>query len=193
MSRPADLTSRANESAREHWAMGQARDVYLLFRGSSSTDVAYAVDEDHPPGPIGTTEHALGVAPQLPQLDIESAVRHLEASAHEQSEGRCAQYVREAIEAGGLTVPLPRPRYAKDYSPVLIEIGFREVSPDGYTPLRGDVAVIQPPANRVEGHIQMFNGHIWISDFRQRTDLYPGPAYRRDQPAYRLFRWPLRP
>lgn len=37
------------------------------------------------------------------------------------------------------------------------------------------------------GHIQMYNGSIWISDFKQ-GDFWPGKGYRKHQPHYEIFR-----
>lgn len=151
-----------------------------------------------PPGPVGvhppvastggSTATDASSATRAQRFDITRAVRHLDQNAHGVSQGRCARYVREAIEAGGLTIPLPRPVYAKDYAPSLEAIGFVEVAAEGYSAQTGDVAVIQPPSGRTEGHIQMFNGSIWVSDFKQRSDIYPGPAYRNEAVAYRIFR-----
>ena len=39
------------------------------------------------------------------------------------------------------------------------------------------------------GHIQMYNGNIWISDFKQLRDFWPGSGYRTYQPPYVIYRW----
>ena len=65
----------------------------------------------------------------------------------------------------------------KDYGPSLLRAGFREVPP-GSTLLSGDVAVIQPyPGGNSSGHMTMYDGTQWISDFRQRS-MYLGPVSR---------------
>ncbi len=51
-----------------------------------------------------------------------------------------------------------------------------------YLPDKGDIAVFQPPDKEHEhGHIQMYNGKIWVSDFKQegKDGFWPGPAYRQ--------------
>jgi len=53
------------------------------------------------------------------------AVRHLQRRAEATSHGRCARYVREAIERGGIT--LQRTESAHNYGPSLREAGFRDV------------------------------------------------------------------
>src|SRR5271156_1771011 len=47
--------------------------------------------------------------------------------------GKCAEYVRKALEAGGLnTVGHPSP--AKDWGPTLIRIGFQAIADTSYNP-----------------------------------------------------------
>ena len=143
-----------------------------------------------PPGAIGTTP-----APPVPvaasadkKFSIEDAVRHLDKSAHAKSQGKCARYVREAIEAGGVTIPPPRPLYAKDYGPKLVELGFSKLDPKDYAEQKGDVVVFEPPSGEIAGHIQMHNGKTWVSDFVQGEGIYPGPAYRKQEVAHEIFR-----
>lgn len=122
------------------------------------------------------------------KYSIDDAVKHLDANAHDKSQGQCAKYVRQAIEAGGVTISQPRPLYAKDYGPKLAELGFSKIAAEGYTPQKGDIVVLQPPTGQSAGHIQMYNGSTWESDFVQGTGLYPGPAYRKDEVAYEIYR-----
>ncbi len=121
-------------------------------------------------------------------IDIEKAVAHLDKHAHSTSQGQCAKYVRQAIEAGGVTIPPPRPLYAKDYGPTLIALGFAELNAEGYVAEKGDVGVFQPPSGQTAGHIQMHNGTTWVSDFIQGSGIYPGPAYRKEKVAYVIYR-----
>jgi hypothetical protein len=108
------------------------------------------------------------------------AVRYLQANARLSSLSRCAEYTRRAIEAGGLRIA-----HAKDYGSSLVGAGFREVYG---TPQRGDVVIIQAITGHPYGHMAMFDGQIWISDFRQLHGFYPGQAYRTMKPAYKVFR-----
>ncbi|QDQ29321.1 CHAP domain-containing protein [Chitinimonas arctica] len=119
-------------------------------------------------------------------MDIDKAVKLLNARAHPSSHKRCAHYIGRALEAGGAIIA--KPRYAKDYGPALLSIGFRAVPKTGYLPQKGDVIVLDPPQGKIAGHIQMFNGDIWVSDFNQHAEIYPGGAYRREQVDYRIYR-----
>ncbi|HED4180838.1 TPA: C40 family peptidase [Enterobacter mori] len=113
------------------------------------------------------------------------ALTHLRSRALGRSHHECATFTREAIEAGGIR--LERTRNAKDYGPSLLRAGFREV-PSGSMLRSGDVAVIQPyPGGSSSGHMTMYDGTQWISDFRQ-SSMYPGPGYRASHPAYKIYR-----
>lgn len=122
------------------------------------------------------------------RVKVDDMIKHLDAHAHATSQGQCAKYVRLAIEAGGVTIAPPRPVYAKDYGPKLASLGFSKVDAADYTPQKGDVVVIQPPKGQTAGHIQIYNGTTWVSDFVQGSGIYPGPAYRKEKVAYEIYR-----
>ncbi|MFZ4833744.1 N-acetylglucosaminidase [Rouxiella sp. Mn2063] len=109
-----------------------------------------------------------------------------------------------ALEAGGIKIPVPRIRTlasACDYGPSLQEKGFDPIFTHSgagkaeFTSLvipgqqAGDVVVIQPIAGHPDGHIAMFNGLHWVSDFVQYKGFYPGPSYRNIKPAFILYRY----
>ncbi len=132
---------------------------------------------------------------------IDNAVDWLNNNAHESwrdAKGQCAKYCRNALEAGfGLEkdaflgkTPVP----ARQYGPFLESQGFQPVNTTNY--LKGDIAVIQgypgatsDPSGVPYGHIQMYNGNIWISDFKQLRDFWPGGGYRSNQPSFVIYRW----
>jgi hypothetical protein len=117
--------------------------------------------------------------------NVEAAVQYLDTHASGHSRGRCAEYTRNAIEHGGLV--LERHQSAKDYGLSLEHDGFVEMMGDDYR--RGDVVVIQPIPGHPHGHMAMFDGEHWVSDFKQRT-LYPGESYRAHKPRYVVYRHP---
>ena len=55
----------------------------------------------------------------------------------------------------------------------------------------GDVAIIQPIAGHPHGHMAMFNGTQWVSDFKQQHGLYPNTAYRSLKPPFTIYRYQL--
>jgi hypothetical protein len=88
------------------------------------------------------------------------------------------------VETGEFSAPPPH----------LIKYGFKEISAEAYDiskdPLRGDIAVIQsyPGASTGHGHIAMYSGDKWVSDFIQK-DMWSGPGYRKNKPAFKIYRW----
>ncbi|WP_434114363.1 CHAP domain-containing protein [Paraburkholderia caffeinilytica] len=91
--------------------------------------------------------------------------------------------MRKAIESGGIS--LHHAHYAKDYGPLLEAVSFRQAT--------GDVIVIQPAPGNPSGHMAIFDGSIWVSDFKQthpgQQSFYPGPSYRQSQPTYKIYRY----
>jgi len=103
--------------------------------------------------------------------------------------GRCAKYVRLALEDGGMKTD-GRPVSAKDYGPFLLKKGFKEISGGNDKP--GDIVVFEgfkgPKSNHPDGHIQMYNGNDWVSDFIQ-TGFWAGSDYREVEPNHKYYRW----
>ena len=94
-----------------------------------------------------------------------------------------------AIQAGGCPTYI-HPASAKEYDTFLPKLGFKSIPLTDYRPVKGDIIVIKPPQNQSEhehGHIAMYNGKKWISDFMQR-DMYGGSIYRKNGTEYYLFR-----
>lgn len=119
--------------------------------------------------------------------DKDKAVQHLNANARASSKGFCARFVRHAVSAGGIDVPPTSS--AKDYGPSLIAAGFQEISPTPSNYEKGDVVVIQPATGHSHGHMAMYNGTQWVSDFKQQNGLYPGETYRTEKPDYKVYRY----
>jgi hypothetical protein len=81
-----------------------------------------------------------------------------------------------------------RPREAKGYGPFLISKGFRAVPNANYSPRKGDIVVIQPyVGGNPSGHIAMYDGSRWISDFKQ-ADFWGGKGYRAHKPPHTFYR-----
>jgi hypothetical protein len=134
-------------------------------------------------------------------LDVDKAVKHLNDNAttfnhalkrFNRPIGNCALYVRRALEAGGVFIK-NYPGLAKEYGPYLEKAGFHKLSPrpqPDYDAQKGDVVVIQNYEPRKAGHIAIFNGRDWVSDFvpPQRGSIWAGPGYRQYKPPYEVYR-----
>lgn len=124
---------------------------------------------------------------QIMPWQVDLAVKHAQTHAEPHSTSQCAKYTRQAIEAGGVT--LQRHGSAKDYGASLVKIGFMALESNAsYKPIQGDVVVISSFKGHPHGHMAIFDGKQWISDFKQRT-LYPGNAYRKAKPAFKVYRY----
>lgn len=104
------------------------------------------------------------------------AVEYLKSHAKDHSQNACALYVRRAIGAGGCPTFL-QPPSACDYEMFLPDLGFVKVSEKGYAPQIGDVVVFSAIKGHKHGHICMYNGTQWVSDFKQRS-MYSAAAYK---------------
>lgn len=102
-------------------------------------------------------------------LGVAEAVSVLETHAAAVPTGKCAVNVQRALEAGGLGGE-GHPVEAREYGAYLKAKGFAAISSSGYKPRKGDIVVVQP-GNGVgrHGHIAMFDGARWISDYRETT------------------------
>lgn len=126
-------------------------------------------------------------------MDVEAAARHLRDNSRARFEdlpvqpgeqgGSCARHVRDAIEADRKTkldlalVPLreykgEETRLAKDYGPALVAAKFAAIVPDAaalgtYRPRAGDVVVFDGFPGHEAGHMAMYDGNEWVSDFKQ--------------------------
>lgn len=109
----------------------------------------------------------------------------------------CAKYTRLAIEYGFIFttgLKLQTTRYAKDYGLNLEAAGFTVIGSNCcFTPQPGDVVVIQPCPGHLHGHMQIYDGQYWISDFRQNT-FWPSDrntsAWQVYKPSWTLYRFP---
>jgi len=125
--------------------------------------------------------------------DIQKACNWVHTHAANSSLHACAKYVRMGIEAGGVSTS-GRPNWAWKYINYLPTIGFKFIdkvdnSYQGergpYKPEPGDIAVYTKGGDKsVPGHICMWTGAEWASDFRQRNMI----VYSNTKQAY-IFRF----
>lgn len=122
--------------------------------------------------------------------NLSAALKHLVSSASGTAKHQCAKYVRMAIEAGGIST-VGRPVSACKYKNFLPSIGFNfigkitgkvnQASWSKRNARPGDIAVMD---HGEHGHICMWSGTCWISDFKQ-SNMWP---YGGDGTCY-IFRY----
>jgi LysM repeat protein len=122
-------------------------------------------------------------------FSINEFVNALNNKALSRSVGKCAKYVRLALEAGAGNTK-GHPVAAKKYGPTLNQIGFREVDTNQYTPQKGDVVVFDQHTDAKKthpyGHIAGYTGTQWVSDFKQRN---MNPYRGAPNVPYKIYRY----
>ena len=115
--------------------------------------------------------------------DIDASVRYLEKHAHDKSQHYCSRYVSDALEAGGFKPDRPGSAYQYWSEKRLEKIGYVEIDkPTSFK--KGDITVTENTPKHKDGHIAMYSGDRWISDFRQKSEnVY------RDQPKVHYYRY----
>lgn len=120
----------------------------------------------------------------IPGYDYEKAVKFATNQAASTPQGQCGRYCRLALMEGGLKIKWPWPGSAKGYSTFLPKFGFKEVPTTNYQPMKGDIVVMQAIGTHIHGHIQIYNGEKWVSDYIQPR-FYP---YISSRPKFQIFR-----
>ena len=125
---------------------------------------------------------------QTYSFDAEKASKYLNENGQEKSIHFCAWYTMRALQTGGCPAIILPAQWYRYFMPI---VQFEEVKQEGYEPKKGDVVVFERPAWRSWkhisqwwGHIAMYNGEQWISDFKQK-DMNP---YKKPVP-YRIYRY----
>lgn len=122
------------------------------------------------------------------RYDPEGAADYVAAHALPKSKTMCAWYVMRAMQSGGGCPIGILPAYA--YAKTLPQMGFEEVANEGtkdYEPKKGDISVLPQNDRSAFGHIAIYNGKQWVSDFEQKKGIYPGTAYSKAA-KYQIFR-----
>jgi hypothetical protein len=98
----------------------------------------------------------------------------------------CAKHCRFAFEAAGMNTA-GHPVDAKDYGPFLLSHGATKIAMDDqYQEQKGDVIVFEGTNRHPHGHIEIFDGSVWVSDFIQHG-LSPYPL--SETPSFQIFRF----
>lgn len=125
------------------------------------------------------------------KMDTAKAVSYASSNAAGSSKGKCALYVRQALAAGGLTqFNNDHPASAYQYGPYLTKAGFSKIGGGTYSKnaeglgglQAGDVVVFDRVSGHPDGHIAIYTGSQWVSDYKQSTmssnpSDYTGGAY----------------
>lgn len=103
---------------------------------------------------------------------VADACRTLERNIRPRSAASCAMYVRLAVEAG-LHLPANKLQgvlgNARDFARTLGKVGFAPVDWQKWSPQPGDILAQQEMPGHAYGHVSMFSGRLWMSDYLQKN------------------------
>jgi hypothetical protein len=121
-------------------------------------------------------------------LNREKLAGWMDAHALAYSSHHCALFCRLGMEAAGMsTADRPRSGDAADYGPFLLRHGAHVVALNLYTPQVGDTVIFDKTAQHPNGHMEMYDGRHWVSDFMQhRFSPYRDAASTPSFTIYRL-------
>lgn len=102
---------------------------------------------------------------------------HAIRNAHDKSVSRCALYVRRALQAAGYKVT-PQPSAYMYNNGEMAKMGFKKIPTINYRPQVGDVIVFNKTPKNPHGHIQIYSGTQWVSDFKQNIMMIYGENHR---------------
>lgn len=124
---------------------------------------------------------------QVYSYDKDKAAKYITENALDKSHTCCAWFVMRAMQDGGCPIGI-LPAWAYRYALPLY--GFREIYEDrgrdcsaSIMLQKGDIVVIPKGSYSFWGHIAMYDGSQWVSDFKQK---HMSP-YRKTV-KYRIYR-----
>ena len=135
-------------------------------------------DVESKPDPEGAT--AAGGGSGRANAAADYATSH----AHPKSTHYCARYVANSLQAAGYKFERQGMAYQYVTNGILPKMGFSQVDM-GQPPRKGDISVIGPRRPGHAGHISIFNGENWVSDFIQRRES----PYAQLTPSQWMTRW----
>lgn len=131
-----------------------------------------------------------------PCLNVSNFVTFMNQQAKGKTDSghNCAQAVKNGLNNGfGGKQGDSLHNGPQNYGPGLENLGFMAIN-NNSSLKPGDIMIFQPPGGNQYGHIQMWNGNNWVSDYVQpnRPDGYPGPGsyYKQKNPSNQLYRDP---
>jgi|GEM_PF-2256996 hypothetical protein len=133
----------------------------------------------------------LGVTDDMADRDLNLSSKAVKASIYatihalNKSKKKCAAYVRQALNSQGIDIG--RSQYAKDYGKGLVQAGFSPVNISPNRAKAGDVVIFQAVPGHRSGHMAIYNGKNWVSDFNQKS-FYVANGYTKGK--YTIYRKP---
>jgi len=171
------VTTNSNLNFREGPATKYSKIVTLnkgtsvTYYGKDQTDSVWAVTNQ---GYAHTDYLNLGGGSSSSSVlkKAEVAADYARQHAHPKSQGWCAKYVANALEYAGFKFTRQGSACFYHTKGILKGMGFTNISKPGSFK-KGDIAVHGCNSAHEYGHIQIYDGSGWYSDFKQKsTNVY---------------------
>ena len=144
---------------------------------AAGTPTAQASTEGATPGTEATQASAGGDGGTGSAMSVKAA-DEITSAAGKESKHACAKYVRTGLQKAGYKFESQPSAYQYATNGIMESMGFSPIDP-GSAHAKGDVAVIGANSKHKHGHIQIWNGSTWVSDFVQNPSKmgpYKGPS-----------------
>ena len=100
--------------------------------------------------------------------DAQKAADYATQNAKNKSTGFWARYVANALEDAGFKFTRQSSAYMYHTKGILTNMGFSSIN--GGSPQKEDIYVEDATKTHQDGHIAIYNGSNWVSDFIQKSD-----------------------
>lgn len=131
------------------------------------TDKGYA-SSSYLSGSGGSSGGSSGGNKSAALKKAEAAADYAKSKAHPKSTGWCAKYVANALQNAGFSFTRQGSACFYHTKGILKGMGFTNISKPGSL-RKGDIAVHGCNGAHPHGHIQIYNGGKWYSDFAQNS------------------------
>lgn len=120
-------------------------------------------------------------------MDKDKLVKHMDDTGgkNKKSLHLCAHYCSNGLDAAGATGKT-HTNYARNMGSILMGLGAVPVIEAYYTPKKADFVVFDGTFTHPIGHVAVFDGEHWVSDFKQQ---HMSP-YSTDVPTHTIYRFP---
>ena len=190
LSRTGEVASNIKGQVKEEWVPVDSEDI-LDKKNYEGTPQTTELASTTPTTSTKVTEQST--------WDVDKAIQTVQRNAKDTSSSKCLRYVANAIDSGfnvnwDVGTPLGKvnssnfasvtDKEAKHSGAQLLGLGFKKID-NNTTWQKGDIHVYQPKNNEKAGHIEIFDGTKWISDFNQKNPGFKWGTYA----AMDTYRW----
>lgn len=118
------------------------------------------------------------------KYNYKDSIKYIQSESGQKSKCQCAWYVMRALQEGGCYPCLIYPAYA--YKDILPRLSAKEINESEIQ--AGDICVISQNSSSAFGHICIYDGEHWYSDFKQEGKYFPYKEEYKKESVIQYFR-----